>query len=774
MPSKPIYTEIAGQRVKLTNLDKIIYPEPSHVKAEIINYYITNAELILRGIKGRPLTLIRWPDGVDGKKFYSKNKPKWSPGWITTQRLTDPKDTNEYVIANDTATVAWLSNLAALELHPMQSKVGSLEYPDHIIFDLDPEDDQSFDQLKEVAILLRAYLVNLDYHPFIKTSGSKGLHIYVPIEAKWKYKEVITTVKELTKIFIKEKAPFCTLAVHKEKRKGKVLIDIYRNHQGNTCVAPYSLRGRSDAPVSTPIHWEELPDLSSSRQFTLANIQDRIAKEKPWKEFFTKQKPLHDRSNRTVIGVKGEEEKDAEKNKSLDKYKKKRDFSKTEEPAAEVDHSSSPSVGNRFVIQLHDASNLHYDLRLESEGVLWSWAIPKALPIKKDKVRLAIRTEDHPVKYLNFEGTIPKGEYGGGEMWIMEQGTIEWIEKKEKKLKFKLIGTNFNCAINLFQTKNNQWLAKAIEASNIDIYDRLPKPMLADAAKAVPTGSQYHFEIKWDGIRVFIHVTSESLEIYSRSGRKLTKQFPELVADRKAFEIEDGIFDGEIVVLDKMGKPIFADVISRMHTLGERSIQQKSKTKVATCYIFDALQIDGHQQMHKPQVRRHSLLSAVLPKMTKFRVSQAYEDGKGLWAAVQAQGLEGIMAKDKTAKYFPGQRNRAWLKIKVRQEINCLVTGYTQGEGDRSELFGSLHLIEIKEAGNVYVGKVGTGFDHDTMKQIQKRLEPLKRIPKPIPETIDEANKTTWIEPTYICKIEFASRTKDGILREPVWKGWND
>jgi len=760
MPSKPIFTEIDGHRLKLTNLDKTIYPTVGVVKAELINYYLENADKFLPHLKGRPLTLIRWPDGVEGKKFYSKNKPKWTPDWVRSQQLEG--EDNSYVIADNKATLTWLANLAALELHPMGSTVQHIAHPDHIIFDLDPMSEKEFDKIKELAFLLKEYLEAHDYSPFIKTSGSKGLHIYIPILPNWNFKEVIDSLKKFCQTFIKQKAPYCTLAVHKGKRKDKILLDIYRNYRGNTCVAPYSLRGKAGAPISTPIFWDQLDTLTSSRQFNLRNIQEQFDKGNPWEAYHTSARPLHDYADRSKIH---EVKKSVEK---LEKYKSKRDFSKTAEPIADV-----PIVDQqRFVIQLHDASNLHYDLRLESEGVLLSWAIPKALPTKLDKARLAIRTEDHPVKYLTFEGTIPKDEYGGGEMWIVETGFFEWIEKKENKLKFKLKGKKYTASYNLFKTKNNQWLIKAIELPQVGLYKNLPKPMLANPRKTIPTGSQYHYEIKWDGIRVFIIVDEKSLKIISRSGREITKHFPKLVEAREEFEVEEGLFDGEIVVLDEAGRPQFSEVISRMHTMGERSIAQASISKKATCYIFDCLIVDGHEMIYKPQQRRHAILSGIIPKMKYFRVSQVFEDGKALFEGISKAGMEGIMAKNKEAIYFPGQRSDAWLKIKVRSELVATVIGYTKGEGDRSGMIGALHLAQIEGEKFNYLGKVGTGFDHSTLKAIMEKLSALSTTEKLIKEDIEEAHRTIWLEPKYQCKIEYASLTNTGTLREPVWKGW--
>lgn len=753
MAKQYIHTEVEGRKIKLSNLNKVIYPSVNVSKAEIIQYYIGIAPYILPHLVDRPLTVIRFPDGIDKQSFYSKDKPKWTPDWLSSALIKHDEKSINYVICDDAASLCWLANLACLELHPIQYMMQNQPNPDHFIFDLDPDEALGFDVVKQAALRLKPFLEQYGYTPYIKTSGGKGLHIYVPIEPSWSFDILTATVKSLAGLFVSNYSSEYTLQIPKAKRKGKVLIDIYRNHLSNTCVAPFSLRGKVGAPVSLPIHWEHVEDLEKSAAYTIHNYKDYLDTHgNAWADWRTKQAGLHDQKIKEAIALT-----DTSKLKS---YLSKRDFSNTPEPIPEVPAGDQ----KRYCIQLHDASNLHYDLRLEQNGVMLSWAVPKCLPTTNGMKRMAINTEDHPIKYLDFEGIIPKGQYGAGSMWVVEKGTIEWKEKSEKKYKF-ILSKRKDIVYNLFRTKDNQWLIEAsTDRGPLDV----PKPMLADGTKEIPKPKQYTYEVKWDGIRVFVALNNDKIKIYSRSGRDITKQFPELW-DPSRFKAEQGLFDGEIVVLNKEGVPIFADVISRMHTAGEGGIERASKSKPVACYLFDMVQLDGKEYYKESNERRRELLDCVLKSGEYYRFSQDFPDGQGLFEAIKAKGMEGIMAKEKSAPYLPGTRCRHWLKIKVRSNEECYIIGYTKGKGDRVAVFGALHVARITTEGISYKGKVGTGFDMATLKKYFDLFSDVNKTVKPITETIEEESRTVWIEPVYRCEVQYASMTPNGTYREPVF-----
>lgn len=760
MPSKYVHTEVEGRKLKLSNLDKIIYPEVGIPKAEIIQYYLAIAPYLLKHIKGRPLTLIRYPDGISKQQFYAKSKPDWTPDWVDSYGITHSEETIKYIVAQDTATVVWLANLAALELHPMQMTTDQEENPDQFVFDLDPPENGDFEVVKSIALKLKDFLEGYKYKPYVKTSGSKGLHIFVPIIREYSHEEMVEAVKALAKVFVSQNKADTTLAMSKEKRGGKTLIDIFRNHKSHTTVAAYSLRGKSGAPISFPISWDRVATLSSSKDIHIRNYQALLDEEGDvWADFYDSATPLHNKSNAA-------QEIEPEIESKLKDYITKRDFDTTPEPGL------APVVkkGNQFCIQLHDAQNLHYDLRLEKDGVLLSWAIPKGLPYVKGVKRMAIQTEPHPMKYLSFEGTIPKGQYGAGKMWVWTSGTFEWIEQSEKKYKFKLTAPNFNRAFSMYRTRDNQWLVEMMDDGDNNRLSLPLKPMLAGVTKTIPTANKYVYEIKWDGIRTIIHLDNDKITIYSRSGRDISKQFPELL-NPEHFEVEEGIFDGEIVTLDKQGRPIFSNIISRMHTQGEVGIQNGMKKYPAVCYLFDCLSLDGKRIIDEPLHRRQAWLDTIIKKGKPYKMSEAITDGKGLWEATKQMDLEGIMAKDKNASYHMDQRSDVWLKVKHRTTETCYIAGFTQGEGDRSTLFGAIHVLKDQGDGNLkYMGKVGTGFDSDKMKYLLEKFQSYIIDKKAFPEKTDDDSTSTWMRPEIKCEIQYASLASTGVYREPVFQ----
>ena len=758
MPPKPIYTEIEGQRVKLTNLEKVLYPFHPYTKAEVIQYMLEVAPLMLPYVKGRPLTLIRFPDGIGNKTFYTKNKPSWTPDWIPTVYIPWDED-NEYLLANATPHLVWLANLAALEVHIMNSSIRDINYPDQFVIDLDPPEDQDFQAVKEVAFALKSFLEGYGYVPFAKLSGGKGIHIVVPILAKWEYDTMTDAVKELMKEFIKSN-PHTTLSIAKTKRTDKILLDIYRNHPGNTTVAPYSLRGKEGAPVSMPLTWKELEDTNDPQAYTLSAALAYLKKQgDPWKGFFEKAVKLHNQELDKAVVI------------PLNEYAAKRDFDKTSEPS---DEEAVIEVNDRFVIHLHHATRLHYDLRLGVNKVLKSWAIPKGIPVEEGVKRLAIKTEDHPAKYIDFEGTIPKEEYGGGQMWVFDTGKIEWLQKGKTKYKFRLIGKSIDATFSLYRIKKEEWMIQRSEtAENLLVYKHRIQPMLCDAAPAIPPNKDdYEYEIKWDGIRVLYYKNGEELQLISRSGRNIIEQFPEF-QDGKFIRVQRAILDCEIVCLDEQGKPVFSDVISRMHRAGKTSINTASKNKPAYLYAFDCLYLDGKKLISLPLTRRKEWLNAIFKKSNATRISDTFEDGNQIFEAAKSMGLEGIMAKKKNSQYYPGNRSNVWKKIKFTRTFECHIIGYTKGKGDRTDIFGALHLANPEDGKWKYHGKVGTGFDQAKMKEIWEQLLQVESISKPISELVEEESKTTWIIPQYLCEVTYASFSSNDTLREPVFvKMW--
>lgn len=770
--SKDIITNIEGRKVKITNLDKILYPSIGVSKAELIQIYIKLAPYILPHVIDRPLTMIRFPDGINGKKFYSKNKPDWTPNWISDIEIFHNSDSNKYILANELATLAWTANLAALDLHPMQVRTKHLDKPDQFIFDLDPSPEFGFDRVKTIALSLKKFLEEYGYQTFVKTSGSKGLHIYIPLIVGQTVDTVFEAFKVISKEYVAENKNIVTLGLSKKKREGKVLLDIYRNRKSQTCAAPYCTRAREGAPISTPFRWDIIDQVISSKQWNVRTIMDYLDKEgDPWQNFYEHATELHTLRKPRVI-TRGKENQsvatyDAEEKivpEKLVLYNQKRNFNRTPEPIAE----SFTQNGNRFVIQLHNASNLHYDLRLEQENVLLSWAIPKGFPYRKNIKRLAIETEPHPVKYLSFEGEIPKGQYGGGKMWIFDEGEYKVISQRPNKIQFTLKGRMVQGDFLLTKIGDKQWLISVNE--DCDFGSLEVKPMLASMAPIVPASSDYFYELKWDGIRVVASVRDSKVKLLSRSGRDITNRFPQIVSQMAKEISHNALIDGEIVALNVNGTPNFANVISRMHTTGKTSIERASKKIKTTFYAFDCMVLDGINISDIPIERRREWLRTLFEDREYLRYSEGFDDGEALFSSVESMGLEGIIAKKIGSKYTDGKRSKNWLKIKVRNDDEALLIGYTKGKGNRKGSFGSLHLAKRENGNYIYKGKVGTGYDQNKMHEIFARLIELKEIEKPIDDGVEEEKETVWLETAYIIKIQYASMTRNGTYREPVFK----
>ncbi len=766
--------QVGKRRIELSNLSKILYPDDHILKAELIEYYLKVAPTILAHVKGRPLSLVRFPDGITGEKFFQKNRPEWAPAWIEHVMLGGEDNESDggkekkidYVIATEEATLVWLANLACIELHQMHCRSPKFDNPDYMVFDFDPPENFKFPQVAELAAEFKEHLDGYGYHPFVKTTGRKGLHVVVPIEPKWTFDKVFEAAKAVATPFVESHGTSATLHIKKEHRKGRVLVDIYRNRTYQTIVAAYSVRGLPGGTVSTPLHWEELEKVASPSAFDLKTVPERVVHDgDAWEGIAAYASPLHT-ERKSVKEIKTLKPSKRHKTpETLKKYEEKRSFERTPEPPAAV----AIGEGNAFVVHRHHATRLHYDLRLEQEGTLKSWAVPKGLPPRPGIIRLAVATEDHPLEYLNFEGTIPKGQYGGGDMWIYARGKYAITKEKKGGFYFRLQSKELNAEYSTHKTKENEWIVQRVDKPQVDFLRDEIEPMLADSQERPPESEGYLFEVKWDGIRALISLDEGVIKIRSRNQHDITAKFPELLAPEEAFRASSALFDAEIVCLDEGGKPVFKHVIHRLQQATESAIERARAKYPVVCYVFDCLYLDGRPIVNEPLVRRRAWLKDAIKRGTPYRVSETVEEGGELFKAAAAMGLEGIIAKEKTSTYQPGKRSSQWLKIKTRQTVDCIIIGYTRGKGDREPLFGALQIGMVKDGNLKYVGKVGTGFDSKLMKEIFSDLKKQKTTKRPIEEKpLDDAS-TTWIEPKLVCEVQYASITKDEMLREPVF-----
>jgi bifunctional non-homologous end joining protein LigD len=452
----------------------------------------------------------------------------------------------------------------------------------------------------------------------------------------------------------------------------------------------------------------------------------------------------------------------------LVEYRKKRDPRKTPEPFGGKKRGKEPI----FVVQRHDARRLHYDFRLERNGALASWAVPKGIPLEPGQQHLAVHVEDHPLEYATFEGEIPKGEYGAGSVEIWDKGTYELLEeKKNGGLTVRLHGKRLNGTYALVPAhlsgdeKNWLILRKKDATSPVGRKPRRYAPMLATLADKVPRGDDWIYEIKWDGYRIVATVAGGEPDLRTRKDQDYTKRFENVAKELvKALKTPDCVVDGEVCALDDQGRPSFS------------AMQQGKAGTPIVYFVFDLLELEGEPIIDLSLEERRERLEKLLDKRNKtVRFSETFEDGESLLAAAEKQGLEGIMAKRLSSSYLPGRRSREWLKVKGHGRQEFVIAGYTRGKGRRERTLGSLVLATYKGGELVYAGNVGTGFNDREIDRLLKKLQPLERDTPPFREVpkMPRVRKgdIVWVEPKLVAEVEFVEWTHDGHLRAPSYKG---
>ncbi len=447
----------------------------------------------------------------------------------------------------------------------------------------------------------------------------------------------------------------------------------------------------------------------------------------------------------------------------LEEYRRKRDPKRTPEPFG----GDGRPGGRRFVVQRHSARRLHYDLRLEREGVLASWAVPKGLPLEPGSRRRAIRTEDHPLEYIDFEGVIPKGEYGAGVMEVYDTGPYELVEEsKSGSLTVRLHGERLRGTWTLvpahLEDDEKNWLLIRRDGE-VRARPRL-LPMLATLSGELPRGD-WIYEVKWDGYRTVGRLHEGDPTLTSRRGQDLTERF-EPVAQRlgRAVRVFDCVVDGEVCALNNAGRPSFS------------LLQQGAGT--LAYFVFDLLELEGEPLLARPLDERRRLLESVLdPTEKTVRLSETFADGDALLKVAREQGLEGVVAKRRSSRYVPGARSRDWVKVKARLSDTFLVAGYVPGERAR-ERFGSLVLAREEDGRLQYAGNVGAGFSESTIDEVLAALQPLRRRDSPFDSVPDDPRlkrgKVVWVEPQLAVEVEYAEITHDGRVRAPAFKGFRD
>ncbi|HEY7639076.1 MAG TPA: DNA ligase D [Steroidobacteraceae bacterium] len=517
----------------------------------------------------------------------------------------------------------------------------------------------------------------------------------------------------------------------------------------------------------------------------------------------------------------------------LDRYAEKRAFTRTPEPAPKL------PTGRRgpllFVIQKHAARRLHYDFRLELDGVLKSWAVPKGPSLEYGDKRLAVEVEDHPFDYGSFEGVIPAKQYGAGNVIVWDCGVYSpdednrysfgnreeaqervRTELAEGKLNFFLRGEKLKGSFALVRTSSDkQWLLlkhkdRFVSSGGSDVLARsrsvlsgrsldelatnsaqrldagvlgpagaseaMPKklePMLAEIGAEPRSDPQWLYEPKVDGYRVIAFVQDGAVRLQSRRGIDLTTAFPEIVADLQTQAVDSMIVDGEIVALDATGRPSFNALQNRreLKTPAELAAAQRESPVILLC--FDLLHFAGINLRSAPYIDRRRYLSQCLLPTSHLQLVHTSDNAEKLYAASLDAGFEGIVAKRKDSPYQPGKRSGAWLKLKATQTAEFVVGGYTKGKGARESL-GSLLLGYWNGSKLHFAGHVGSGLDDRVIAELGKRFGKLERKAPPFVEKPPLQRPTTWLDPELVVEVSFAEWTPDGLLRAPVFERVRD
>ncbi len=818
---------VEGRDVPVSNLQKVLYPGRRFTKAQVIDYYIRAAPYLLPHLRDRPVTLKRFPDGVTGDAFYEKDLPSFAPEWVQTfpvpRRGGGPAI--RYILINDLPTLVWCANAAALELHPFLHRAPVIDVPTSLVFDLDPGEGADILTCVKVAMLLREVLEQLQLASCPKVSGSKGIQVYVPLNIPANYAVTQPFARALAELLANRHRKLMVSEMPKEKRKGKVFIDWSQNSDFKTTVGVYSLRAKNKVPfVSLPVTWSELETAIDEKNGKSLYWEPQRALERLdacgdlFAEVLTRKQSLPE----SVLEALGKTGKPRPKQDgSLREYGRKRDFTKTSEPSPRVPRASAQGSKKRFVIQKHAASHLHYDFRLEMHDVLKSWSIPKGVPYGLGERRLAMATEDHPIEYLDFEGIIPEGQYGGGTVMVWDIGTYETVEGNYykgslhvflagKKLKGDWLFTKDPAGGNKWKIEKitsaakplspkrenssaltgrgmediagqakNIWHSNRTAVPNLDL-DSLPdsdmkfvEPMQCKLVATLPESEEWQYEVKFDGYRALALRSESGVSLLSRRNRSLADQFPQLASALNS--LEDGtMLDGEIVALDGSGKPSF-------------NLLQNYTAQGATLvyYVFDQLAYRRKSLLSLSLEKRREVLETTLSQVPDpIRISAALNaSAEQVIAAVKEQGLEGIVAKRSTSRYEPGQRSGQWVKLKTNQGQEFVVGGYRVGKNS----FDNLAIGYYDGDDLLFIAKLKNGFTPAAKKAIHGRLEKLAIAKCPfanLPEskgarrgealTEEAMKKYRWVKPKLVLQVEFTDWTAANHLRHSRFLGLRD
>ncbi len=502
----------------------------------------------------------------------------------------------------------------------------------------------------------------------------------------------------------------------------------------------------------------------------------------------------------------------------LDEYRRKRDPERTPEAFG----GRLSSTGGLFVVQQHAARAMHYDLRLEMGGILKSWAVPKGPSVRSHEKRLAVHVEDHPVEYADFEGVIPRDNYGAGAVILWDRGTYRLLHATEPlrqleqgTLEIELQGYKLRGVWMLVRMGGGgkEWLLfskdgsetgpepvetlpgsilsgltvsergdpdtrgavldktlKRLEAPPAAAARRKPRPMLASPGRVPFSDPDWLFEIKYDGIRVFAQRRGDAVTLLGRMGDDITRRYPEIAHALGKTAPSEFLIDGEIVAMDEAGRPSFQRLQRRMHLADRFDVERMARTVPVRGIFFDCLEAGDRDLRLLPLTQRKECLALFLPSRGVVEYCEHVPGrGEDFHRAAWENHLEGVIGKRADSRYVAG-RTRDWLKFKCQRRQEFVIGGYTRPEGSRS-FFGALHLGLYRDGELLYVSKVGTGFDRRTLRSIHERLAPLARDETPFAVGSPAGAGHCWVEPRLVCEVEFTEWTDDGGLRHPSFLG---
>ncbi|RUP29498.1 MAG: ATP-dependent DNA ligase [Mycolicibacterium sp.] len=720
-------------RVRLTNPDKVLYPATGTTKADVFDYYLAVADAMLPHIAGRPVTRKRWPNGVAQQPFFEKQLASSAPEWLARGAIAHRSGTTVYPVIDTPEGLAWIAQQASLEVHVPQWRFidATVGPATRIVFDLDPGEGVVMAQLCEVAQAVRELVAGMDLEAYPVTSGSKGLHLYVPLTSPVSSRGASAVAKRVAQQLESSMGGLVTATMTRSLRAGKVFLDWSQNSAAKTTVAPYSLRGRDEPTVAAPRTWEELDD-PELRQLRFDEVLARLARDGDLLAGMDVDAPVADR---------------------LTTYRSMRDPGRTPEPVPAAQPASGQN--NRFVIQEHHARRLHYDFRLERDGVLVSWAVPKNLPDTATVNHLAVHTEDHPLEYATFEGDIPKGEYGGGHVAIWDSGTYDTEKFRDSgengEVIVNLHGNRVSGRYVLIQTEGKNWLVRRMKEQRL-------QPMLATHGSVDRlSADHWAFEGKWDGYRLLVDADHGRIRLTARSGRDVTGEYPQLQSLAADLADHHVILDGEVVALQD-GVPSF------------QAMQNRGSGSHIEFWCFDILSLDG-RDLTRAKYRDRRKLLETLASGGALTVPPLLPADDPLKFADE-RGFEGVVAKKWDSGYRPG-RSEAWVKDKFWRTQEVVIGGWRAGEGGRTSGIGAL-LIGVPEGdGLQFVGRVGTGFTDKMLADLKAMLKPLETSESPFtaPLSTLDGRGVTYVRPELVGEVRYSERTSDNRLRQPSWRG---